>query len=121
METAPGEDPTLTPGCFAIYNDGGGGEHCAILLELTPAGHHWLAVFLTSNTRWTTAPILRATQEDLAAGGYVSSRVTYLAPVVRQAQFFRPMSQDDAAPPLSVSPERVAALLRFFRPYFGQQ
>lgn len=105
-------DDDLMPGRLVIYEDGDGGKHCAILLEPTQHGNHWFACFLTSNKKWGSHPLLRASQDDLAFSGFVSSKTTYLAPVIRPAQFFR--SEHGHSVPAS----RVAELLQFFRPYF---
>jgi hypothetical protein len=71
--------PNLAPGVIAIHNDEFG-QHHAVILDIE--GAECKALFFTSNSHWGLMS-RRATKDELAMAGFVYSRPTYLAYVVR--------------------------------------
>ncbi len=71
--------PNLVPGRVAVHNDEFG-QHYAVILEIV--GVECKALFFTSNSHWGSMS-RRATKDELAMAGFVYSRTTYLAYVVR--------------------------------------
>lgn len=83
-------DPSagVSVGDVALHNDGS--QHMAIILDLN--GDECEALFFTSQPNWAERS-RRATREELAMAGFVSSRVTYLAYVVRPYWDFAPLGR----------------------------
>lgn len=96
---------SLVAACdVALHDDGG--QHMAVILEI--ADDVCEAVFFTSSPFWAPNS-RRATREELALVGYVSTRPTYLAYVSRPCWDFTPLGR-------TFPEHRVAALLQEFRP-----
>jgi hypothetical protein len=79
----------LYPGLVAIYDDGT--EHAAVILTVTD--DQCEALFFTSNPGWAEAS-RRASKEELAMAGYITTRTTYLAYVVRPKWYFVPTDRE---------------------------
>lgn len=77
---------TLEPGSVAIHGDEGG-SHVAVVLGEN--GENCEALFFTSNPRWSERS-RRATRDELAMAGYVQTKPTYLAFVIRPVGSFEP-------------------------------
>jgi len=76
----------LIPGQVAIHYDGN--EHVAVILSME--GDQCEALFFTSNPSWAEV-CRRATVDELAMAGYVSTKRTYLAYVIRPCWNFSPI------------------------------
>jgi hypothetical protein len=81
---APGS--IVASGDIAVHDDGG--QHWAVVLDVT--NDECEALFFTSNPSWAERT-RRATREELAMAGYVTTRPTYLAYVVRSSWDFIPV------------------------------
>ncbi len=81
---APGE--VVTAGDVALHDDGD--PHWAIVL--TVEADECEALFFTSSPTWAEQ-CRRATQDELAMAGYISTKPTYLAYVVRPCWDFVPI------------------------------
>lgn len=75
----------LVPGQVAIHYDGN--EHVSVILNVE--GDSCEALFFTSNPSWAEV-CRRATSDELAMAGYVSTKRTYLAYVTRPCWNFSP-------------------------------
>jgi hypothetical protein len=83
----------LTPGSVvsgdvALHTDEG--QHMAVILEVN--GDNCEALFFTSSAGWSPRS-RRATRDELAMAGFVSSRPTYLAHVSRPCWDFSPLGR----------------------------
>lgn len=98
----PGQ--VVVSGDVSLHSDGD--EHMAVILEVT--GDDCEALFFTSNPNWASNS-RRATRDEIAMAGFVSSRTTYLAYVVRPTWDFTPLG-------ITFPSHRIEALKQEFRP-----
>ncbi len=75
-------------GDVALHNDGE--QHWAVVLDVQ--GDQCEALFFTSSPDWAENS-RRATKNELAMAGFVHSRPTYLAYVVRSCWDFAPLGR----------------------------
>jgi hypothetical protein len=100
----------LTPGSIvstgdvSLHNDGE--RHWAVVLEVQ--GDECEALFFTSSPDWAEKT-RRATRDEMALAGFISSRPTYLAYVVRSCWDFSPRG-------IRFPEHRIEALKQEFRP-----
>jgi hypothetical protein len=85
---SPGALVDVRPGDLAFHDDGK--RHMAVILRLK--GDECGALFFTSSPDWA-ARSRRATSDELAMAGFVSTRPTYLAYVRRRRWDFLPTGQ----------------------------
>lgn len=79
----PGE--IVVSGDVSLHSDER--QHMAVILEVS--GDECEALFFTSNPNWASNS-RRATRDEIALAGFVSSRPTYLAYVMRPTWDFSP-------------------------------
>lgn len=99
---APGS--IVSSGDVSLHNDGD--RHWAVVLDVQ--GDECEALFFTSNPDWGTYT-RRATKDEMALAGFINSRPTYLAYVVRSCWDFSPRG-------IRFSEDRIEALKQEFRP-----
>ncbi len=75
----------VTSGDVSIHHDGE--QHWAVVLDVR--GDECEALFFTSSPDWAEKT-RRATRDELAMAGFISTRPTYLAYVVRSCWDFTP-------------------------------
>jgi hypothetical protein len=80
---APGS--IVVTGDVSVHHDGD--QHWAVILDIQ--GDECEALFFTSNPLWAEKT-RRATKSEIAMAGFVTSRPTYLAYVVRSIWDFSP-------------------------------
>lgn len=94
----------VTSGDVSLHDDGI--QHWAVILDIV--GDECEALFFTSSATWAERA-RRATKDELAMAGFISSRPTYLAYVVRPRWDFSPLGR--------TFPEHwIQALRQEFRP-----
>lgn len=99
---APGA--IVSTGDVSVHNDGE--RHWAIVLDVQ--GDDCEALFFTSNPDWASYTRL-ATKDEVALAGFVASRPTYLAYVVRSRWDFFPRG-------IRFPEHRIETLRQEFRP-----
>ncbi len=80
----------VSSGDVAIHDDGGG-QHWAVVLDTE--GDQCEALFFTSRPGWSLKS-RRATTEELAMAGYVTTRPTYLAYVTVRVWDLEPLGRN---------------------------
>jgi len=102
VEPVPPPRVELVPGAVAFHVDPEG-QHLGILLQEVSLGM-WQVLFFTSNPKWGKR---RASQGELALAGHITTKVTFLAMVVRSDVGLIPTQH-------SFPPHRVEALIAEF-------
>lgn len=100
----------FTPGTVVLSGDVSvhhdGDQHWAIILDIR--GDDCEALFFTSNPDWAERS-RRATRDEIAMAGFITTRPTYLAYVMRPIWDFTPLG-------IRFSRHRIEALIQEFRP-----
>jgi len=82
----------FTPGRVVILLDEGPKNHFGILIS-SISENRWFLLMFTSNVTWAKQ-VRKASQEEIALAGFVTTKNTYLALVVRPEYILEPLEQE---------------------------